>query len=274
MILDEADQLLDLGFRQDIEDIESYLPKTKQTFMFSATVSPEIKSIAQEVLKPGYNSVDTVPKNEVPTHFKTQQSFVMASYSQQLQLLYKIITQHQDENPAAKIIVFFSTTKIVSYLASVFSELPGMDVMQIHSLLTQAQRQRTSDRFRRAYSSVLFTSDVSARGVDYPGVTLVIQMGCPSSKEQYIHRIGRTGRAGKTGEGIIILSPYEKRFLVEAGDLPIKEDFRYDPKEIAKDEEMKNQLDVGMNRAPRHLAEECYTSFLGYCKIIFAHSCR
>lgn len=264
LILDEADQLMDMGFREEIEEIGGYLPEKRQTFMFSATISRAIASVANSVLAPGYKAVDTVPKNDVPTHLKTQQSQIVVPYSQQPALMYSIIKKHQEEHPAAKIIVFFPTTKVVGYLARVFGELPGMDVLELHSKLTQMQRQRISERFRRAYSSILFTSDVSARGVDYPGVTLVLQVGVPSSKDQYIHRIGRTGRAGKSGEGILILSPYERAFLQQMSDLPLKEEFRFDSEALSKDEELQTQIQTAYRRAPKYIGEECYLSFLGY----------
>ena len=85
------------------------------------------------------------------------------------------------------------------------------------------QRTKTSDQFRAMKQGILFSSDVSARGVDYPGITHVIQLGIPSSREMYIHRLGRTGRAGKDGEGIIVLDPEERFFLkTELKDLPIE----------------------------------------------------
>ncbi|RKO87956.1 P-loop containing nucleoside triphosphate hydrolase protein, partial [Blyttiomyces helicus] len=223
LIFDEADQLLEMGFKDAIADIVSYLPRERQTFMFSATFSEDIKRIAKLTLQPNYNYVDAVPTNETPTHLAVRQTYAIANYHQMLPTLYEVIKQHYASNPLAKVIVFFSTTKIVSYLSSVFNSIPGMDVLEIHSKLSQIERSRVANRFRTATSAVLFTSDVSARGVDYPGVTLVMQLGMPSAREQYIHRIGRTGRAGKTGEGILMLAPFEKTFLTELKDLPIKE---------------------------------------------------
>ncbi|TPX72886.1 hypothetical protein SpCBS45565_g00217 [Spizellomyces sp. 'palustris'] len=267
LIFDEADQLLEMGFRDSISAIVDKLPSQRQTFMFSATLSPGIQAIAKKTLQPGYDYIDTVPANETPTHLKVRQTYAVLPYSQQLPILYDIIHQHRQSNPAAKIIVFFPTTKVVSYLAGVFNDIPGMDIMEIHSKLTQMHRTRVAQRFRRAHSAVLFTSDVSARGVDYPGVTLVVQMGVPSSSDQYIHRVGRTGRAGASGEGIIILSPYEKRFLDGLKDVPIKQDMRYGPQApAARNEEVKQLLGEAMRHAPKDMAMECYSAYIGFHK--------
>jgi ATP-dependent RNA helicase MSS116 len=120
---------------------------------------------------------------------KIRQSYILAPYSQQLPLMVDVIRKHQaaQEN-GGKVIVFFPTANLVQYMSQVFNRLPQMEVMEIHSRLTQQGRVRVSDKFRKAQSAILFTSDVSARGVDYPGVSLVLQLGVADSKDQYIHR--------------------------------------------------------------------------------------
>ncbi|KAI9094426.1 P-loop containing nucleoside triphosphate hydrolase protein [Phlyctochytrium arcticum] len=269
LIFDEADQLLEMGFSDEMSKICSHLPTDRQTFMFSATLSSGIKAIARNTLRENYDYIDTVPVNDVPTHLSVRQTYAMLPYSQQLPVLHHILSQHRKDNPAAKIIVFFSTTKVVSFLSGVFNDIPGMDIMEIHSKLTQVQRSRVAARFRRAHSAVLFTTDVSARGVDYPGVTLVLQVGAPSSSDQYVHRIGRTGRAGKSGEGVILLSPYERKFLDDLKHLPIKKDLRYEAQAgVARDPETKQIIQEAMNAAPRDLASDCYVAYLGYSKFL------
>jgi ATP-dependent RNA helicase MSS116 len=129
------------------------------------------------------------------------------------------------------------------------------------------QRSKISDRFRSARpGSVLFTSDVSARGVDYPGVTLVLQVGVPSSREQYIHRLGRTGRAGKDGEGVIILAPFEEPFVQkDISDLPV---IKQDAKAIlANADDAREVIHEAAAKLPRNFVEDAYMSFLGYCKL-------
>jgi ATP-dependent RNA helicase MSS116 len=111
----------------------------------------------------------------------------------------------------------------------------------------------------------LFTSDVSARGVDYPGVKLVIQVGVPSSREQYIHRLGRTGRAGKEGEGIIILAPFEEAFVRnEVADLPL---VKQDSKTMLADaDDAREIIHEAAAKLPESFINDAYMSFLGYCK--------
>lgn len=102
-----------------------------------------------------------------------------------------------------------------------FNKGLNIPVIELHSKKSQSFRNKASDQFRNAKKGVLFTSDVSARGVDYPDVTHVLQFGLPDSREQYIHRLGRTGRAGKEGKGILILAPFESRFLSSLNNIEI-----------------------------------------------------
>ncbi|KAI8847688.1 P-loop containing nucleoside triphosphate hydrolase protein [Chytridium lagenaria] len=267
VIFDEADQLLELGFREDMETISSHLPTNRQTFMFSATLSPNIKKIADRVLKEKRISLDTVPKDDVPTHLNVKQTYITAPYSQQVASIYKVISDHREKVPNSKIIVFFPTTRSVTNMSNLFNVISGMDIISIHSKLEQRQRSRISDRFRASRSAVLFTTDVSARGVDYPGVTLVLQVGVPTSTEQYIHRVGRTGRAGKSGEGILILSPYEKKFLQSlTGEVPIKQSFEYEPNLIARDENIQKIISQAFISYDNTDAKDSFYAHLGYCK--------
>jgi ATP-dependent RNA helicase MSS116 len=97
-----------------------------------------------------------------------------------------------------------------------------MDVEDIHSRKSQSARTKTSERFAKATQGILFTSDVSARGLDYPNVTFVLKVGAPSSKEQYVHRTGRSARAGKSGVGLLLLCDWERFFLKDIRSLPVK----------------------------------------------------
>jgi ATP-dependent RNA helicase MSS116 len=112
-----------------------------------------------------------------------------------------------------KVLVFFPTTSQVAYYSSLFNKVLGRRVLEIHAKKSQGNRSNTSDRFRQAKKGVMFTSDVSARGVDYPDVTHVVQVGMATDRETYIHRLGRTGRAGKKGQGLLVLAETEKPFL-------------------------------------------------------------
>jgi ATP-dependent RNA helicase MSS116 len=139
-----------------------------------------------------------------------------------------------------------------------------MDVMQIHSRLTQTQRSRISDQFRNSRSSVLVTTDVSARGVDYPGVTLVIQVGLPTSRDQYIHRIGRTGRAGKEGEAILMLSPYEEGYLKCINDLPVRKELRFNLSPNRRNQEIVDDIKRVTSKMDIKEKNNVYTSLIGF----------
>ncbi|TXT13085.1 hypothetical protein VHUM_01486 [Vanrija humicola] len=232
LILDEADTLLDMGFSKDLNFILEHLPKDRQTFLFSATVSPQVKKIARDFLKPNHSMIDCVPEDESNTHEHIPQYVtLLPDASHQLPHLVRLIAHDQLVNPNSKVIVFLPTTKMTMLFATLLREMSGsmpterLGVYEIHSRLTQQKRTRESDNFRKTTRpSVLITSDVSARGVDYPGVTRVIQIGIPSTPEQYIHRVGRTGRGGKKdGRGDILLLPFEADFTKNLPEVPFKE---------------------------------------------------
>ncbi|KAH7332747.1 P-loop containing nucleoside triphosphate hydrolase protein [Rhizoctonia solani] len=227
LILDEADTLLDMGFRDDLEDIISYLPKSpeRQTMLYSATVSRAIQQVARASLDRNHEFINTVNEEESPVHAHIPQYHtVLPRAEDQLPHILRLLAHDQLSNPGkSKTVIFLPTTKMTQMYASLLRELArdtlpagrSTQIYEIHSKKEQDSRSRTSDRFRKDTSgaSVLVTSDVSARGVDYPGVTRVIQVGIPSTSDQYIHRVGRTGRAGTEGRGDLVLLPWEIGFV-------------------------------------------------------------
>ncbi|BGP19700.1 hypothetical protein JCM10213_001878 [Rhodosporidiobolus nylandii] len=245
LILDEADTLLDMGFSDDIATVTSHLPDkdSRQTFLFSATVSKQIREVARKTLKTDHTYIDTVPADEVDTHMHIPQYHtILPNAADQLAHVIRLIAQDQllyareaaknGGTGGGKAVIFLPTTRMTQLfslvLSSMKNHLPwGRDtlVVEIHSKKTQEQRTRASELFRRASQgySILVTSDVSARGVDYPGVTRVIQVGIPGSRDLYIHRVGRTGRAGKQGRGDLVLLPWESGFISwQLNDIPLK----------------------------------------------------
>ncbi|KAF9458939.1 P-loop containing nucleoside triphosphate hydrolase protein [Collybia nuda] len=227
LILDEADTLLDMGFRPDIEAIKERLPPVprRQTFLFSATVSRSIQQIAQSTLAPNHQFINCVSSDSSPVHAHIPQYHtVLPDASHQIPHVLRLIAHDQLTNPgSSKIIIFLPTTKMTQLFTTIIGELAktslpagrNTTVYELHSKRAMESRKRTSAMFRSDTSgaSVLITSDVSARGVDYPGVSRVIQIGIPGGTEQYIHRVGRTGRAGATsGRGDLVLLPWELNF--------------------------------------------------------------
>ncbi|KAF2465593.1 DEAD-domain-containing protein [Lindgomyces ingoldianus] len=230
LVLDEADRLLDDGFSKDIEEIKQYLPDPKvvdrQTLMFSATVPREVVSLVRSTLKPGFHFVQCVNEDEAPTHERIPQKVVhLPGFENIMPALYELVSREvghaksRGDRPF-KAIVYFNSTAEVTLASSVFFKLSGgfkrdkplhgCRAYEIHAKLTQGQRTKASESFRFSDSGILFSSDVTARGMDFPNVTHVIQVGLPRDRDIYIHRLGRTGRAGKEGEGWLFLSPLEK----------------------------------------------------------------
>jgi ATP-dependent RNA helicase MSS116 len=134
----------------------------------------------------------------------------------------------------------------------------GMPVHEIHSRKSQTARERVSKQFKNETNTVMFSSDVSARGMDYPDVTQVIQVGAPMSKEQYIHRLGRTARAGKSGECMLLLTPHEDSFLRTIRDLPVKH------LQFERDDNVAMAAAEGARRVDPKTGAQCYQAFLGY----------
>ncbi|KAI0036233.1 DEAD-domain-containing protein [Vararia minispora EC-137] len=237
LVLDEADTLLHMGFRQEIENILTFLPDApeRQTFMFSATMPPAVMQVARQALSPQHKFLDIVPpKDHSPVHAHIPQYHTLLdSAAQQIPHILRLIAHDQLSNPGkSKVIVFFQTTKMTQLFSTMLRELKretlpaghGSRFYEIHSKKAQSSRDNASNEFRndRSGASVLVTSDVSARGVDYPGVTRVIQVGVPAGREQYIHRVGRTGRAGMSGRGDFVLLPHERKFISSVlSDVPI-----------------------------------------------------
>jgi ATP-dependent RNA helicase MSS116, mitochondrial len=231
LVLDETDRLLDMGFRQDIEDIVSCLPRDRQTLLFSATIPREVRSVIQYATKPNLVTVDCMEDKDPATHTNsmTEQSHVILPPSRFLTGPVEVLLDLVD-NPKNKVMVFFPMTSLVQLYSNLFSMQLGRRVMELHGKMEQRHRTRISQKFRNSKSGTLFTSDVSARGVDYPDVTHVLQFGAAETRETYIHRLGRTGRAGKKGKGILLLPEIEKRYLYELDGLEIPIDTKLQAK--------------------------------------------
>ncbi len=225
-----------MGFRPDIDVIADFFPKKpiRQTFLFSATLSPQIRQVAREVLDKNHSFIDVVPKDSSPVHAHIPQYYTaLPNAKEQLPQLIRLIAHDQLVNPCgSKIIVFLNTTKQTQLFASLLRELSKTTlptrshIYEIHSKRTQNARTAASEAFRRDRSgaAILVTSDVSARGIDYPDVTRVIQVGIPASAEQYVHRVGRTGRAGKSGRADLLLLPFEHNVVrYQLADVAIKQ---------------------------------------------------
>ncbi|KAL6876455.1 hypothetical protein ACP4OV_013027 [Aristida adscensionis] len=258
LILDEADRLLDMGFRTDIEKIVAALPKQRQTLLFSATVPDEVRQVCHIAMKRDLEFVNTVEEGSEETHSQVKQMHLIAPLDKQFSLLYGLLTDHISENVDYKVIVFCTTAKVTSLVAELLSELK-LNVREIHSRKPQSYRTRISKEFKESKGLILVSSDVSARGVDYPNVTLVVQLGVPTDREQYIHRLGRTGRRGNEGAGILLLAPWEEYFLRSIKDLPITEATR-----PLLDLDSKRKVEKALAHVEVKDKESAYQAWLGY----------
>ncbi|CAN6216726.1 unnamed protein product [Urochloa humidicola] len=258
LILDEADRLLDMGFRSDIEQIVAALPKQRQTLLFSATVPDEVRQVCHIAMKRDLEFVNTVEEGSEETHSQVKQMHLIAPLDKQFSILYGLLTDHISENVDYKVIVFCTTAKVTSLIAELLSELK-LNVREIHSRKPQSYRTRISKEFKESKGLILVSSDVSARGVDYPNVTLVVQLGVPSDREQYIHRLGRTGRKGNEGAGVLLLAPWEEYFLRSIKDLPITE-----ATQPLIDMDTKKKVDKALAHVEVKDKESAYQAWLGY----------
>ena len=296
LVLDEADQLLEMGFRQDIFQILSFLPpaESRQTLLFSATMPKDLREVMARAMKPNYRTVDCIHDHGEDTNRETnahvqQTHVIMPPGMDRLVIGVIEVMLAAMQEPAFKVIAFFPTARLTGYFAELVNlgirknnpKGPFPSVIEIHSRKSQANRNRASDKFRAAKSAILFTSDVSARGVDYPGVTTVIQFGLPDSREQYIHRLGRTGRAGKAGRGWLVLADYERTFLKElqkggnSGGVDVPADpelealFAAPPSQEALDlltPVLRDQIGNGSDKALVLSAQQAYQAWLGFYK--------
>ncbi|KAJ1450716.1 P-loop containing nucleoside triphosphate hydrolase protein [Pelagophyceae sp. CCMP2097] len=218
LVLDEVDCLLDGGFQREIEKVITFLPQKRQTLCFSATVPKKIQAVLGLALNPDHAVVDCVSTEGCDvseTHDGIDQFFTLHKLEDSISALNAAIEMEKAHRPDDyKILVFMSTARQVQHATAVLSELNGPDgLLEIHSRRSTGERIQASDDFRVNSKLVLLSSDVSARGVDYPDITMVLQVGAPSSREVYVQRLGRTGRAGKSGAGTLLLCDFEKAFL-------------------------------------------------------------
>ncbi|KAF1935884.1 ATP-dependent RNA helicase MSS116 mitochondrial precursor [Clathrospora elynae] len=269
VVLDEADQMLDAGFAPAVKKILRRIPPKNdgwQGMCFSATLPREVLDIAKIVLFPGYTHLTTVDPNEVPTHERVPQFFFsVPTVGQTFAALSALIEEEQNQNPADfKAIVFGTTANGVGLLYDLYKHaLPQYKMFELHSRMSQPARTRTTDEFKKASSGILFASDVVGRGMDFPNVGLVVQLGLPSSTEQYVHRVGRTARAGKDGRAVLILFEQEAFFPRVNKTLPIKP---YPVDLVARLSSHQAGIDKAFVNVEEVAKSKAYQAFLGYNK--------
>ncbi len=207
LILDEADRMLDMGFMPDLKRILALLPKQRQNLMFSATFSTEIKKLSEEFLKDPI--LVEVARSNATNENVTQKVYHVAQEDK-----HALLAQILNETETKQVIVFTKTKLTASRLARQLVR-EGISADAIHGDKSQAERIQALDAFKQGKINALIATDVAARGLDIDQLPMVINYEIPSAPEDYVHRIGRTGRAGALGIAISLVSPDEEKYLKE-----------------------------------------------------------
>ncbi len=205
LVLDEADEMLRMGFIDDVEWILEQTPESRQTALFSATMPTEIRNIAQRYLK---NPEQITIKVKTTTAENIRQRYWFVSGTHKLDALTRILEAENFDG-----MIIFVRTKTATVELAEKLEARGYSAAAINGDMSQALRERAIDNLKNGKLDILIATDVAARGLDVDRITHVVNYDIPYDTESYIHRIGRTGRAGRSGDAILFVSPREKRLL-------------------------------------------------------------
>ena len=211
LVLDEADRILDMGFQDTVDAIVEHLPQERQTLLFSATQTKKVSDLARLSLRdPQYVSVHEAAASATPSTL--QQDYIVTPLPEKLNRLWSLIR----ENLKSKIIVFLSSGKQVRFVYESFRHMqPGIPLLHLHGRQRQTARLDITTKFSTATHSCLFSTDVVARGLDFPAVDLVVQLDCPEDADTYIHRVGRTARYERKGRAVLFLEPSEEEGMLK-----------------------------------------------------------
>lgn len=250
-VLDEADRLLEIGFKEDLEHISEMLntlntvdPKHIRTLLFSATLDQKVQKLANTIMnKEEALFLDTVDPNEPEAHENIDQKMIVSeNFSHNIYAIVDHIQAQIDEckekNEKYKAILFTPTVKFTTLISRIlgkkFYAKDRLPIIEFHGKVAQNRRTRLVNQFKKMDSGVLVCTDVGARGMDFPNVKEVLQIGVPTELANYVHRIGRTARAGSKGISTIFLSKHELPFvdsLKNLKNIEIKDSKNYVPNE-------------------------------------------
>ena len=205
LVLDEADEMLRMGFIDDVEWILDQLPEQRQVVLFSATMPPEIRRLSKRYLK---DPAEVTIRTKDQEGKRIRQRSITVPMPHKLEALQRVLDACGGEG-----VIIFARTKAITLTVAETLEAGGHQVAVLNGDVPQHQRERTVERLRSGSVDILVATDVAARGLDVERIGLVINYDMPFDSEAYVHRIGRTGRAGRTGEAVLFVTPRERRFI-------------------------------------------------------------
>ena len=259
LVLDEADRIMDMGFQRDVDAIVEYLPKSRQTLLFSATQTKKVSDLARLSLKdPEYVSVHEAAATATPASL--QQNYVITPLPEKLNTLWGFLCSSKK----SKTLVFLSSGKQVRFVYECFRKMqPGIPLLHLHGRQKQTVRLGITSRFSAAQHCCLFATDVVARGLDFPAVDWVIQVDCPEDADTYIHRVGRTARFERDGKAVLFLEPSEEEGMLrrlEHRRIPIE---RINIR-AKKQQNIKNRLQNMAFKDPqlKYLGQKAFISYI------------
>lgn len=258
LVIDEADRCLEIGFEEEMHQIIKYLPKKRQTMLFSATQTTKVEDLVRVSFKNKPIYVGVHDKSSISTVAGVEQGFVVVSSENRFLLLYTFLRR----NIKKKVIVFMSSCNAVKFYYELLNHV-DIPVLDLHGRQKQAKRTTTFNKFCKADTAILICTDVAARGLDIPSVDWIIQFDPPDEPKEYIHRVGRTARGTETkGKALLFLLPSELGFLrhLKAAKVPVNE-YEFPQHKIAKVQPQLEKL-ISTNYALNKSAKDAYRSYL------------
>lgn len=257
LVIDEADRILEVGFEEEMKQIVQLLPKERQTLLFSATQTTKVDDLARISLKKMPLYINVHEKMDAATNENLEQGYVVCPSDRRFLLLFTFLKK----NLKKKIIVFFSSCNSVKYYSELLNYI-DVPVLDLHGKQKQTKRTATFFEFINADSGILLCTDVAARGLDIPSVDWIIQFDPTDDPREYIHRVGRTARAGGRGKALLFLLPSELGFLryLKQAKVPLNE-YDFPASKIANVQDQLEKL-IEKNYYLNKSAKEAYRSYL------------
>ncbi|VDO19597.1 unnamed protein product [Heligmosomoides polygyrus] len=263
LVLDEADRMLDLGFSQQVNAIIANLPRERQTLLFSATQTRNVKDLSRVCTKdPVFVSVHERCAHATPDCLV--QSYMVCEEQDKVNTMWSFIVNHKK----FKTLMFVSSCKQARFLTGAFCHLrPGLPVMGLWGTMNQKKRVDVFQKFENKEAAVMIATDVASRGLDFSDVDWVVQVDCPASVEDYIHRVGRTARMNQKGHAVLILTPSQEEAMILAlsrANIPIEKQIA-DPRAIV---DIQAKMQATLSQFPE-LNQNAQKSVVAYLRSVY-----